>query len=241
MKRLLYFLSAIVFSLSTHAAEGDSLRATLKVSDDLNTAKLSVSLANTASYVAFQMDIILPEGWSVEAEAPVLSKRLKDDDTVFIDEDEQSTNFVLAHNVLEGNRVRIIAYNFGNHAIRLESGEIFSIRLTKTAGEAVTVSDWKATFSEVLFYTEQDKKNIQIYLNNKAASQTVAGSGMPKIGDINQDGIISGNDLLSILDIIGNDYTRETYTGDVYDLDAADLNDDGVWNGNDLIALLSLL
>lgn len=241
MKKFIYFLTAVMVTLSIHAAEGENLKATLKVSDDLSSAKLNVSLVNTAVYVAFQMDILLPEGWNVEAQPPVMSKRLKDDDSVVIDEEEQSTNFILVHNVLEGNRLRIIAYNFGNHNIRLEAGEIFSVMLTRVSGEAQTATDWKATFSDVLFYTDQDRKNVQIYLQDKEASQTVEGKGMNRLGDINQDGIISGNDLLCILDIIAHDYSRETYGGDLYDLDAADLNDDGIWNGNDLVALLSLL
>ena len=133
---------------------------------------LKVSLANTTPFVAFQMDIDLPEG--VTTEAPVKGVRLSEND------------FVLAYNTINttDNVVRVLAYNLSNSSISGESGEaLFTMALSDKGNEPITLSN-------IIF---ADDTPTEVGLPDATAALA---------GDVNRDGTVNVNDLVALAGII---------------------------------------
>ena len=131
-----------------------------------------MSLTNTATFVAFQMDIDLPEG--VTTEAPVKGVRLSEND------------FVLAYNTINttDNVVRVLAYNLSNSRISGESGEVlFTMALSDKGNEPITLSN-------IIF---ADATPAEVDLPD--ATATLA-------GDVNRDRTLTVNDLIALASII---------------------------------------
>ena len=100
MKKTILLLTLLFTGTFTlWAADTDVVKARLE------GKTLKVSLTNTTPFVAFQMDIDLPEG--VTTEAPVKGVRLSEND------------FVLAYNTINttDNVVRVLAYNLSNSTL----------------------------------------------------------------------------------------------------------------------------
>ena len=133
---------------------------------------LKVSLTNTTPFVAFQMDIDLPEG--VTTEAPVKDVRLSEND------------FVLAYNTINttDNVVRVLAYNLSNSSISGESGEaLFTMALSDKGNEPITLSN-------IIF---ADGTPTEVGLPDATAALA---------GDVNRDGTVNVNDLVALAGII---------------------------------------
>lgn len=133
---------------------------------------LKVSLTNTTPFVAFQMDIDLPEG--VTTEAPVKGVRLSEND------------FVLAYNTINttDNVVRVLAYNLSNSSISGESGEaLFTMALSDKGNETITLSN-------IIF---ADGTPTEVGLPDATAALA---------GDVNRDGTVNVNDLVALAGII---------------------------------------
>ena len=133
---------------------------------------LKVSLTNTTPFVAFQMDIDLPEG--VTTEAPVKGVRLSEND------------FVLAYNTINttDNVVRVLAYNLSNSSISGESGEaLFTMALSDKGNEPITLSN-------IIF---ADGTPTEVGLPDATAALA---------GDVNRDGTVNVNDLVALAGII---------------------------------------
>lgn len=133
---------------------------------------LKVSLTNTTTFVAFQMDIDLPEG--VTTEAPVKDVRLSEND------------FVLAYNTINttDNVVRVLAYNLSNSSISGESGEaLFTMALSDKGNETITLSN-------IIF---ADGTPTEVGLPDATAALA---------GDVNRDGTVNVNDLVALAGII---------------------------------------
>ena len=133
---------------------------------------LKVSLTNTTTFVAFQMDIDLPEG--ITTEAPVKDVRLSEND------------FVLAYNTINttDNVVRVLAYNLSNSSISGESGEaLFTMALSDKGNEPITLSN-------IIF---ADGTPTEVGLPDATAALA---------GDVNRDGTVNVNDLVALAGII---------------------------------------
>lgn len=173
MKNL--FLMAVLL-LSTFGAKADEITGVMKVAEDKTTATLYVSLANNLNYIGFQMDFTLPEGWEVTDAAPAGSERLdgEGDGTAMGD-----TKFNVKHNVIGGNKVRIVAYNLANEIIKdNEDNEIFRIDMAKSEA-AEYVDSWTATVSDIIFVCK-DEDGITSKDEDMAVSNddsTVIGEG----------------------------------------------------------------
>lgn len=167
MKKTILLLTLLFTGTFTlWAADTDVVKARLE------GKTLKVSLTNTTPFVAFQMDIDLPEG--VTTEAPVKGVRLSEND------------FVLAYNTINttDNVVRVLAYNLSNSSISGESGEaLFTMALSDKGNEPITLSN-------IIF---ADGTPTEVGLPDATAALA---------GDVNRDGTVNVNDLVALAGII---------------------------------------
>lgn len=234
MKKLLFFALLLI---ATIGAKADEITGALKVAADKQTATLHVSLTNDQSYVAFQMDVTLPEGWTVTSAAPVGTSRLdgEGDGSAVGD-----TKFNLAYNVIGGNKLRVLAYNLANDVIKGTKGdELFTVELTKSGDAPADVTSWTATFSDVLFVSKDNVTQTLAEAEMAVTNTTVTGEAAALIGDINNSGTVNNNDLTAMVDIIVRGESSPSYS--TYNLQAADVNQNGEINANDLTALVQIL
>ncbi len=189
-----------------------------EVTAKVSGTNLNIGLVNETSYVAFQMDIKLPAGVSassIEAVANRLSQEGSDTEI-------GGTKFIVASNVLEGNVLRVIAYNLANAAIDKATGDILAITLDKAPAAA---SDIKIT--NIKFVTATDLAEMNL--------ADVTGENGGNKGDVNKDGKVDVNDIIAVANIIlGKDTSK-------YDMDAADVNSDTAINVNDIIAIAKII
>ena len=167
MKKTILLLTLLFTgTFALWAADTDVVKARLE------GKTLKVSLTNTTTFVAFQMDIDLHEG--VTTEAPVKDVRLSEND------------FVLAYNTINttDNVVRVLAYNLSNSSISGESGEaLFTMALSDKGNEPITLSN-------IIF---ADGTPTEVGLPDATAALA---------GDVNRDGIVNVNDLVALAGII---------------------------------------
>lgn len=186
-----------------------------EVTAKVSGTNLNIGLVNETSYVAFQMDIKLPAGVSassIEAVANRLSQEGSDSEI-------GGTKFIVASNVLEGNVLRVIAYNLANAAIDKATGDILAITLDKAPAAA---SDIKIT--NIKFVTKDDLKEI--------ALTDATGESAGLRGDVNMDGVVNGLDMVRWINI---------FLGKAEEVPAADVNENGSIDGLDLVSLISIL
>lgn len=223
MKKLLFFALLLI---GTIGAKADEITGALKVAADKQTATLHVSLTNDQSYVAFQMDVTLPEGWTVTSAAPVGSSRLDGDgDGTNVGD----TKFNLAYNVIGGNKLRVLAYNLANSTIQGTSGEeLFTVELTKSDAAPADVTSWTATFSDVLFVTDA---LVESSMNVSNENSTVTGETASLRGDVNKDGLVNITDVVEVITYINN---KEYYS-------LADVNNDSFVNITDVVEIITII
>lgn len=216
-----------IFLLMFAAAAALGSWATDEVTATFTSNKLDVALTNSTEFVAFQMDITLDT--SVTVSNLVAADRLAKGEDVMIGGISCTTEFQLLSNQISvaGDKqvIRVIAYNLGNNAITLNEGTIFTADLS---GEPTAV-----TFDNIRFVNKAGlEEAILEYTEAQKATDTL-------LGDINNDGEISNNDLIALVDILTNGTAGANYSS--YNHKAADLNGDEEITMNDLLALLNLL
>lgn len=197
-----------------------------EVTAKVSGTNLNIGLVNETSYVAFQMDIKLPAGVSassVEAVANRLSQEGSDTEI-------GGTKFIVASNVLEGNVLRVIAYNLANAAIDKATGDILAITLDKAPAAA---SDIKIT--NIKFVTATDLAEMNL-------ADVTAANGV-KLGDIDGDGNILANDVTALISILLQpSANRANYcVENSFNLAACDVDGDGNLLVNDVTAIITLL
>lgn len=123
MKKSVLFFAAALCAAATWAED--------VVTAQYSSNSLDVALTNSTSFVAFQMDITVPEGTTNEGvQIQSNEERLAAGGNVQIDGKTETTDFKVLSNVIGGNKLRVIAYNLGNNAIAGASGEkLFTLSL----------------------------------------------------------------------------------------------------------------
>lgn len=222
MKKIFLLLFAAACSFASWAQS--TVSATVKGQE------LSVALANDGQpFVAFQMDITLPDGVDVAASNAVVmnTARLTEKAGTPV-AGATDANFIIAYNKIDATHVRVLAYNLENRALEGTSGDLFTMTFTGSTSENFTIDN-------SLFVTTTDLAEIKLQIAESVASGAV-------IGDINKSGgDPNGNDLVALVEIIKNGGVCPA--GKDYDMVAANVNEsvDPVPNGNDLVAFIELL
>lgn len=189
MKKILLFFAAAACAIASWAQEAT-------VSAIAKSNVLEVSLTNKSEdFVAFQMDITLPEGVTVAdngAVALVADRLTQPGTTTEIAGKQESVNFIVVYNKISESVVRVIAYNLENRAISGKDGALFNVTFTGSATEDFALSNIK-------FVTETAL--AEIALNNAVS---VPGSSY-RMGDIvGEDDAIDVYDLNALLDIMSD-------------------------------------
>lgn len=195
------------------------MQAEDKVTAKVSGSNVNVGLENETSFCAFQMDIKLPAGVNV-TEVVANTDRLKKGSDVTIDSKPVSTPFEIAYNVLEGNVLRVIAYNLGNNMIQNIPGDILSIKLDNAPASADAV-----TVSNILFVNASDLAELSL--------ENVVGVDGYKVGDVNMSG--GEPDMLDLARLIKILLNQEPETP------TANVNGVGGVDMLDLAALIKLL
>lgn len=191
MKKILLLFAAIICAVAGWAQD--------VVTAKYNGNKLDVELTNTTTFIAFQMDITLPEGVTVTSITSNVD-RLFQQENVVIDGNEVTTDFKVLHNVIDdaNNVVRVVVYNLGNNEIKQATGKLFTLNLN-TAVEEATIDN--------IFFVDNG-------MIEKSLAQVIAEQGT-KAGDVNLDGNVSLADAQAIFKRIVNLENNPSYNYDV--------------------------
>lgn len=208
------------------AALGSWAQSTAAVSATATSDKLSVALTNESeAFVAFQMDIVLPEGVTVANDGNAVTlndQRLTAaafSGTAIAG--AENANFVIAYNVIESSKVRVIAYNLENRPLAGTEGELFSMAFSGSASENFSVENVKFVTVEGL--AEVDLEAVQSELGSDVL-----------LGDVNMDGVVDGDDVTAAASI---------FLGNVsipVNEKAADVSGDGTVDGDDLVLIVNM-
>lgn len=193
MKKILLFVAALACSVASWAQ--NELSAT--VAGD----QLTVSLTNETSYVAFQMDIALPEGVTVNAITLNEDRLDKNPDVTIAGAD--NSDFTVAYNVLSGNVLRVVVYNLENREIVDQSGDLFTVSISGYTEGEINIDNIK-------FVTKGQ-------LEEDVLKATIAAEGTTLRYDLNNSGAEDINDALVLLQYILDD---EAPYNAKYDLNA---------------------
>lgn len=155
MKKILLFFAAAVCAIASWAQTDATVSATV------TGEELTVALTeNGQQFVAFQMDIQLPAGVTVESTGAItlMTDRLTQPGTTSKIDASENVNFKVLYNVLPDNRLRVIAYNLENREIGGNEGDaLFTVTLSAAPDEASDIS-----LSNILFVTKNELAEIQI-------------------------------------------------------------------------------
>lgn len=190
------------------------------------TRTMTVALNHSTDYVAFLLDMTLPEGTTVEKAE--IKTPLKNGGTVDLSAKggtaTESTNFNVPFNQ-NGTNCKLVGYNYGNVAIGGASGDILlTLTLKTTSGVAYNADGVKATCTFV------DAAFNEKVLNTDLMSEARLW------GDVVKDGKIDSKDFQTLANIIaGKSYDPSS------DKFAADLVQDDKYNAQDYQSLANII
>ena len=113
-----------------------------------NSALVSVELANELAFSAFQMDLTLPEGFSIPTALNEDEEEVLD---ITLNASRKKSSHQLVYNVLDNGNVRIGSYSNTNATLKGTSGEIIQFRIVAT--DEVETGTYTARLSRLLFST----------------------------------------------------------------------------------------
>lgn len=225
MKKIFLLMFAAAAALGSWAQSAT-------ISATATSDKLSVALTNESdNFVAFQMDIVLPAGVTVANDGKAVTlndKRLTAADfsgTAIAGAD--NANFVIAYNVIDNTKVRVIAYNLENRALEGTEGELFSMAFSGTASDNFSVENVK--FVTVDGLAEVDLKAVQSEAGN---------AGL--IGDVNMDEEVDIYDLILLVQYVNEEIDIEDPDVD-FSLENANVKADEDIDIFDITALVELI
>lgn len=215
MKKILLFFAAAACAIASWAQEAT-------VSAIAKSNVLEVSLTNKSEdFVAFQMDITLPEGVTVAdngAVALVADRLTQPGTTTEIAGKQESVNFIVVYNKISESVVRVLAYNLENRAIVGNEGALFNMTF---AGNPAA----NFVLDNVLFVTTTDLVEIKLQLAQSEAGEEY------ELGDVNRDHKINAQDLTAAVEVI---------LTNGYDV-LGDVNIDTKVNAQDLTGIVELI
>lgn len=187
MKKILLFFAAAACAIASWAQTGATVSATVK------SQTLEVALTNESEdFVAFQMDITLPEGVTVAdngAVALVADRLTQPGTSTTIAGEAASLNFNIAYNQVDATHVRVLAYNLQNRAIAGKAGALFNVTFAGTPAANFELSNVK-------FVTVSDLEEVDL----DAVQSTVGADVL--LGDVDHSGEVDPLDLACMVDIL---------------------------------------
>lgn len=172
MKKILLLFAAAICAVASWAQS--------TVSATVSGQEVAVSLSNAGeAFVAFQMDINLPEGVDVAAESgavTIATERLTQPGTASDIDASETIDFKVLYKQ-NGRVLRVIAYNLENREIVGEAGKLFTVALSAAPAQAsdVNVSNikfvTKSALAEVELPTVDAETGLHPYDVNRSGGE----------------------------------------------------------------------
>ena len=122
-------LALVALFLFTGLAQGQNIMKLDTASGTTNdTVEIALSVMNQDTFIAFQCDVLLPEGFQYVPNSIALSKRAQD--------------HVISATTVDSNGVRLVAYSPNNKAFTADSGIVATFRVTTPAAAEGTYPVW---------------------------------------------------------------------------------------------------
>lgn len=216
MKRTFFLSMAIVAVLCAAATDRFYIEDFTIATGETRT--VSVMLDNEIAYTAFQTDIYMPAGLTIEME---------DGDYIFDLTDRKSRDHMIASQPQADGAIRVISYSNRINPFNGNSGALVTFNLT-----ADTDFTGPATIAmrNTLFTTTA---GMEIPLGDETCSVTVPAVG--KKGDVNGDGNVNISDVTALINYLLSGDASSIQLGN------ADINSDGGINISDVTALINKL
>lgn len=213
-----------VFAVSANAQE-NVVTATYGNATGNTTRTMTVALNHATDYVAFYLNLTLPEGTTVKGVS--VKSPLKNGGTTDLSgvggSATESTDFNILFNHTSPTKCNVVAFNYGNVAIGGESGEIlFTIKLETAEGVAFDEGSVECNYEFAKLLGE---------------SLTGTVTTEPRLwGDVNMDKVVDGKDSQAV----SNKISDVAVTG-AFDDFAADINGDGIIDGKDYQTISNII
>ncbi len=182
------------------------------------TQTVSIMLDNETAYTAFQTDIYMPAGLTIEME---------DGDYIFDLTDRKSRDHMIASQPQADGAIRVISYSNGINPFKGNSGALVTFNVT--AGTDFT-GPATIALRNTLFTTTA---GMEIPLGDETCTVTVPAVG--KKGDVNGDGNVNISDVTALINYL--------MSGDAFSIQLgnADIYSDGEINISDVTTLVNKL
>lgn len=212
--------------MSANAQTDNVATATYGNAAGNTTRTMTVALNRSTDYVAFLLDMQLPEG--TEVTGATIKSPLKNGGTVDLSAKggtaAESTNFNVPFNQ-NGTNCKLVGYNYGNVAIGGASGEILlTLTLKTTSGVAYNATGVKATCTFV----------------DAAFNEKVLGEGISTEariwGDVDNNKNVDGVDVAKMANVV-----LEKATLTVADAFAGDLDGNSTIDGIDIAKVANII
>ena len=132
------------------------------------TKTLSVEINDETAYCGFQMDLVLPEGFSIPEVLNEDEEYVKD---ITLDPARKKSSHTLSYNEI-GNAIRIVSYSNTNATYKGTSGALVNIAVT--ASKNITAGNYSVELRNIEFTTPDEAATN---FDNIISNFTVAGGG----------------------------------------------------------------
>lgn len=213
MKRFLLII--VIAALTLGAAAKDRFYIEDFTITPGETMTVSIMLDNEATYTAFQTDLYLPEGLTVEQE---------DGDYIFDLTTRKGSDHMISAQLREDGSIRLLSYSLRIKAYSGNSGALVTFNVTADSHFTGSAS---IQMKNILFTTTG---GVEVAFANETCTVTAASTTQP--GDVNGDNKVNISDVTELINILLSGITPG---------DAADVNGDGKVNISDVTELINIL
>ncbi len=182
------------------------------------TLTVSILLENAAQYTAFQTDVYLPEGLTVDQE---------DGDYIFDLTSRKSRDHNIAARLQQDGSIRLMSYSPSIKPYSGNSGALVTFSVTASDGFVgpTTIALRNSLFSTI--------EGSEVHFADEVCTVTVPSSLL--VGDVDGDGRVTIGDVVGIIDMLVEGRAN------VADYPAADVDGDGRITIGDVTALIDRL
>ena len=186
--------------------------------DPGETQTVSIMLDNEAAYTAFQFNIYMPDGLTVEQE---------DGDYIFDLTDRKARDHNISSQLQEDGSIRVMSYSLRINAYSGNSGALVTFSVTARNDFAGPATIW---LSHILFTTTA---GVEVVFTDEPCTVTVPSTGLK--GDVNDSGTVTISDVTALIDYLLGGEVSPFNSGN------ADVNGDQTITIRDVTALIDLL
>jgi hypothetical protein len=216
MKRLVFFV--VIGVVALFAAATDRLYMEDFTIQAGKTVQVSLILENSTQYTAFQTDLYLPEGLSIEKE---------DGDYAFELTSRKSRDHVIVSHDMPDGAIRIMSYSMNVNPFSGNDGALVTFNIT--ASDAFT-EDAIIELKNTLFTNMNDQ---ELTFNDETCTVTQTATSLR--GDVDDNGSVNISDVTALIDYL------LTSNANGISLDGADCDQDGSINISDVTSLIDYL